>query len=116
LEFAFGTDPNDSASGPGYITFDAGAITLRGQPKLTVTNARTGVDFRAHFGRRKDYVAAELIYKVQFSADLQTWVDGTTTPTVDATDAELEAVSVKYPFFLPDGRKARYHRVQVSIP
>jgi hypothetical protein len=116
LEYAFGTDPNNPASGPGEIAFNASAITLRAQPKLTVANTRNGVDFSANFGRRKDYVAAELTYKVQFSADMQTWVDGTGAPTVQASDAEMEAVSVKYPFFLPDGRKARYHRVQVSVP
>ncbi len=116
LEYAFGTDPNNPASGPGEITFDAGAISLRAQPKLTVTNTATGVNFRANFGRRKDYVAAGLTYKVQFSADMQTWQDSTATPTVLASDAEMDAVSVKYPFFLQDGRKAQYYRVEVSVP
>ena len=116
LEYAFGTDPNNPASGPGEITFDAGAIALRAQPKLTVTNTATGVNFRANFGRRKDYVAAGLTYTVQFSADMQTWQDGTATPTVLASDAEMDAVSVKYPFFLQDGRKAQFYRVEVSVP
>ena len=53
---------------------------------------------------------------VQFSADMVSWQNSTATPTVLASDAEMDAVYVKYPFFLQDGRKAQYYRVEVSVP
>ena len=115
LEFAFGTDPNNAASGPGSITYSAGAITLRAQPTVSLAQTPTGVDYRAVFGRRKDWVAAGLTYMVQFSADLLTWETSAAIPTVVASDAEIDAVTVPYPFFLQTGEKAQFFRVQVSI-
>jgi hypothetical protein len=115
LEFAFGTDPVDSSSGPGGITYSGGVITHRGQPALSVTNITNSVDFRAVFGRRKDYLALGLKYQVQFSGDLVTWTNSTATPTVLASDSEMNAVSVPYPLFLPNGRKARFFRVNVTV-
>ena len=115
LEFAFGTDPNNAASGPGSITHAAGVITLRAQPTVSLAQTPTGVDYRAVFGRRKDWVAAGLTYTVQFSADLATWETSAATPTVVASDAEMDAVTVPYPFFLNTGEKAQFFRVQVTI-
>ena len=96
-EYAFGTDPSVSSSGSiAYV--NGGAITANGQPTTSIN----GVDFRAVFGRRKDYVSAGLTYTVQFSADLGTnWVNSTDTPAVLASDAIMDAVSVPYPFFIP---------------
>jgi hypothetical protein len=39
-----------------------------------------------------------------------------TDPEVIGTDGEMELVSVRYPFFTPDVRKARFFNVAVSIP
>ena len=114
LEFAFGTDPTSNASGPGSITYAAGVITQLGQPAMSVTNTATGVDFKAVFGRRQDYLTAGLTYTVQFSADLVTWQSSTATPAVVATADGMDAVTVRYPFFLSTGEKAQYFRVQVS--
>ena len=117
IEYAFGTNPNNAASGPGSITYSAGLITLLAQPTISITQTATGVDFRAAFGRRKDWVAAGLLYKVQFSADLMNWEDNTVPPTIVATDnLAMDAVTVPYPFFLNTGEKAQFFRVQVSIP
>ena len=115
LEFAFGTDPNNAASGPGSISHAAGVITLRAQPTVSLTQTPTGVDYRAVFGRRKNWVVAGLTYTVQFSADLVTWETSGAIPTVVASDAEMDAVTVPYPFFLNTGEKAQFFRVQVSI-
>jgi hypothetical protein len=114
-EYAFGTNPNNNASGPGGITYADGIITQRGQPVISITNTDTSVDFRAVFGRRKDWVAAGLSYTVQFSADMSAWEDSVTTPTVVASDADMDAVTVPYPFFLNSGEKAQFFRVQVTI-
>lgn len=120
LEYAFGTNPNNAASGPGSITYSAGLITLLAQPTVSITQTATGVDYRAVFGRRKDWLAAGLLYKVQFSADLSTWQDNDSNlnpPTFVATDnLEMDAVTVPYPFFLNTGEKAQFFRVQVSTP
>ena len=115
LEFAFGTDPVNSGSGTGGIAYSGGVITRRGQPALSVTNITNSVDFRAVFGRRKDYLALGLKYQVQFSGDLVTWTNSTATPAVLASDSEMSAVSVPYPLFLPNGRKAQFFRVNVTV-
>ncbi len=115
LEFAFGTNPTVSNSSP--ITHANGIITTNGQPTTSVTNTANGVDYRAVFGRRKDYLAAGLTYTVQFSAGLDVWVDSTDTPTVVASDATMDAVTVPYPLFITTTRgveKPTFFRVAVS--
>ena len=116
FEFAFGTDPTVSSSGPITYVLN-GAVTGRGQPTTQVTNTGYGVDFRAVFGRRKDYVAAGLTYTVEFSAGLDVWVPSTDVPTVLATDGTIDAVSVPYPFFIPTAHgveKPTFFRVGVN--
>ena len=96
LEYAFGTHPAVAAG--GLLTFAGGVVSAHGQPFASTNN---GVDFQAVFGRRKDYVAAGLTYTVQFSAGLDQWVDSSDVPTVLASDAEIDAVSVPYPLTIP---------------
>lgn len=115
LEFAFGTNPASSGSGNNTLTFANGVLTSRGQPTVNVVTLPTLVDFRAVFARRRDWQAAGLTYRVQFSGDLLTWANSTSTPSVLATDGEIDAVSVPYPFFVA-GRKARFFRVAVTGP
>lgn len=115
LEFAFGTDPTVSST--GVITYANGVISANGQPTTSITNITNGVDYRAVFGRRKDYVNAGLTYTVQFSAGMDAWVDSTATPSVVASDANMDAVSVPYPFFIVTARgveKPTFFRVAVS--
>ena len=112
MEFAFGLDPKTSQN--GAITTGAGQINQRGKPTVSTNSTPTGVDFRAVFGRRKDYATAGLIYKVQFSGDLVKWVNSTATPTVIADDGTIEAVTVPYPFFAGT-KKARFFRVSVAL-
>jgi hypothetical protein len=114
LELAFDTDPNAAGTGPGTIAYEGGVITEHGQPTTSVANIPNGVDFRAVFGRRKDYLSVRLAYAVQFSSDLMTWVNSTDTPVIIASDAVLDLVSVPYPFFV-NGSKARFFRVSVSL-
>ena len=111
-EFAFGTNPNLNQS--GVISVNGATITP-GTPTVSVMNTPTGVDFRALYGRRTDYVSAGLIYKVEFSADLVTWVGSGDTPTVIADNGTMQAVTVPYPFFI-DGKKARFFHVVVTGP
>lgn len=111
LEWAFGLNPalSDAAS----LSVTSGVITQRGSPVISVTTTPVTVDFKAVFCRRKDHATAGLIYTVQFSPDLVTWQDNTSTPTVIADDGTIEAVTVPYPFFI-NGKKARFFRVQVT--
>ena len=76
-----------------------------------VTN---GVDYRAVFIRRKDYLAAGLVYTPQFSANLGTWANSLIEPTVLADDGTFQAVSVPYPPFI-GGKKVRFFRMSISI-
>jgi hypothetical protein len=110
-EFAFATDPTSGALNP--ITYDAGSVTAHGQPKLD-----TAGGYFAVFGRRVDYVAARLIYKVQFSADLDLWVDDNAVPTVVAADSEIEAVRVPFPatILTPGGAAVvpKFFRIKIT--
>ena len=115
VEYAFGTDQAVLSS--AAITYAGGVVSVHGQPAISVTNITNGVDFRAVFGRRKNYGAAGLAYTVQFSADLANWLNSSVTPTVLATDGEIDAVSVPYPLFIftPNGvEKPKFFRVGVS--
>ncbi|MCE9609420.1 MAG: hypothetical protein K8R23_04260, partial [Chthoniobacter sp.] len=117
LEFAFGTNPVTSTA--GVLQYNGtlaggGAIGATGQPTTILESTATGIDFRALYTRRKDYVAAGLTYTVQFSADLNTWVASAMVPTVLADDGINQIVSVPYPPFV-GGKKARFFRVQVTI-
>lgn len=111
LEFAFGTNPTQA--GTATIAVNGSTLTRRGTVTTTLQNIPNGVNFRAIFGRRKNYLAAGLTYTVQFSADLLTWQNSTATPTIVASDAEIDAVTVPYPLFV-NGRKTRFFRVQVT--
>ncbi|MGV3658705.1 MAG: choice-of-anchor D domain-containing protein [Prosthecobacter sp.] len=118
LEFAFGTNPGSSASGPAALGYGGtfaggGTVMAAGQPKVAFESAGNGVDFRAMFMRRKDHAAAGLGYTVEFSADLVTWEASTATPTVLADDGTHQAVSVPYVTFI-NGKKARFFRVVVG--
>ena len=117
LEFAFGTNPTVSSLGSlqyGGTFAGSGAIIARGQPITAFESIAAGIDFRALFVRRVDYVAAGLTYAVQFSADMLSWTASAAVPVVLANDGTYQVVSVPYPPFV-NGRKARFFRVQVSI-
>ena len=111
MEYAFGTNPKVASA--GTITYGSGVVTATGQPVLVEDS---GV-YYAVFGRRADYVAAGLTYTVQFSAELGTWTDGTTTPTVIATDGTIDAVRVPFPNFVPTNagpKKPTFFRVVIA--
>jgi len=118
-EFAFGTDPTSSAS--GSITYTPGGnVTNPGLPVAQNVAVGSGVDYRAVFGRRKNYLAAGLNYSVQFSADMTNWTTSTEIPTVltgSGSTGDIEAVSVPYPLFIPvetGFKKPNFFRVGVS--
>jgi hypothetical protein len=88
-----------------------GVLVSRGIPTTYSQATPSGQDFRVVFLRRKD--AQGLIYTPQFSADLVTWEDSAALPLVVATDSEMEAVTIPYPFFV-NGKKAQFFRVAVT--
>lgn len=111
MEFAFGM--NTAASDNTAFTISGNTLTTRGMPGVNVDTQPFTVNYTARFVRRKTYATDGLIYTPQFSADLTTWQDSTTTPTVVASDATHDAVEVPYPFFI-NGKKARFFRITVS--
>ena len=114
LEFAFGLNPNANDAGAVEADVPGALLTKRGQPAVWYQATNNGTDFRILFTRRKDYQTDGLVYTPEFSGDLATWVPSpNTSPTVIATDGEIELVSIKYPFFAA-GKKARFFRVGVS--
>lgn len=110
LEYAFDTNPTVSQSNSISVS---GSTVTRGAPTVSVTNTPGNVDFKVLFGRRTDPTG--LVYTVQFSGDMTTWVNSAAVPTVVATDGTIQAVTVPYPFFV-GGKKARFFRVLVTIP
>ena len=118
LEFAFGTLPNNNASGSASLQYTGtfaggGTLTSTGQPRTGFEPTSMGIDFRALFVRRNDYAASGLTYTPQFSAILNTWQDSATVPTVLADDGTYQIVSVPYPPFI-GGKKARFFRISVT--
>ena len=112
LEYAFGTDPRAQSSAP--ITYAAGVVTAHGQPVAVTADS---ANYQAVFGRRNDYLTSGLTYTVQFSAGLDVWVNSTDTPSVLASDATMDAVSVPYPFSIPTAnglKKPTFFRIGVS--
>jgi hypothetical protein len=118
LEFAFGTLPNNNASGSASLQYTGtfaggGTLTSTGQPRTGFEPTSMGIDFRALFVRRNDYAASGLTYTPQFSANLTTWQDSATVPTVLADNGTHQVVSVPYPPFI-GGKKARFFRINVT--
>lgn len=112
LEFAFGTDPTVSSTGP--ISFSKGVVTTRGQPVII---EQDGLRY-AVFGRRVDHASAGLDYAVRFSANLEPdhWFTSIAAPITLATDGMVEAVAVPYPDLVPAANgpeNARFFQVRV---
>lgn len=122
LEYAFGTHP--ATTNIASIAYVAdGALTTPGAPRALDLDAGPGTDFHAVFARRKNHLAAGLIYTVQFTADLTTWTNSTETPsplTGLSNPAEVEAVAVRYPAQVPltggGTEKPTFFRILVSMP
>ncbi|MCW1914904.1 cadherin-like domain-containing protein [Luteolibacter sp. GHJ8] len=117
LEFAFGTDPTVSSPQVLDAPVVAGNRTLnqRGRPFHEITNTNGAPSMQALFMRRVSYATDGLSYHVEFSADLTTWQTSAATPQVLLAGGAYELVGVPYPFFLSDGRKARFFRVRVEF-
>jgi ELWxxDGT repeat protein len=118
-EFAFGLNPN--VGGNPQLIFAGGVLVQRGIPIPRVEAQAFGVNYQAAYVRNMDAVAAGYTYTVQFSGDsISNWVNSTTTPTVQATDGNVQAVTVPYPFLitLPGGArvKPRFFRILVTPP
>jgi hypothetical protein len=119
LEFGFGTNPASGSTGSGSLVYSGtfaggGAIVGAGQPILMTETITNGVDFRALYVRRKDYVSAGLTYSVEFSNALAAWTPSGTAPSILADDGTYQVVSVPYPPFV-GGKKARFFRVRVTL-
>ena len=113
--FAFGTAPGVTTALAYTGNFaGGGAITATGTPITAFEPTTNGVDFRALFVRRKDYIAAGLTYTPQFSANVTTWQDNVLAPTVLADDGTYQIVSVPYPPFI-GGKKARFFRISITV-
>jgi autotransporter-associated beta strand protein len=110
-EYAFGTDPQSGVQGP--IAYSGGVVTAVGNPVL---EEDAGVWY-AVFGRRTDYVAAGLVYTVEFGAGLDQWTASVTVPTTVATNGVIDAVRVPFPNFVPTlsgPKKPTFFRVDIS--
>ncbi len=113
LEFAFGLNPNLSDSRILEADIPGSLLTRRGTPVNWFTTTMSGTEFRVIYLRRKLAAEEGLTYTPQFSGDLINWNNSAATPTVIASDAEMEAVSLSYPLFAP-GITGGFFRVNVS--
>ncbi len=123
-EFAFGMDPTSPVG--SALSFEMGGeVSQAGSPVLmNFADPGEEPDYRAVFLRRRDHVAAGLLYAADFSAELNQWTTSEATPTV-LTDVEalgnMEAVSVSYPAMVPahgdtENLIPRFFRVGVEMP
>ena len=121
LEYAFGTNPTAVFTGSLVYT-PGGDVTTPGQPAaVNFLPSGPGVDYRAVFTRRKDYLAAGLTYTIEFSAGLNVWVPSVATPTLltsSTSTGDVDAYSVPYPLFIDIGggafKKPTFFRVVVT--
>jgi hypothetical protein len=117
LNFAFSVNPSTGSSGALVYNGNfagSGTIASTGQPTVMMDPATNGTEIRGLFVRRKDAAAAGLTYTPQFSADLSTWQDSASTPTVLADDGVNQIVSVPYPTLI-GGFAARFFKMTVSL-
>ncbi|HEY2572792.1 MAG TPA: cadherin-like beta sandwich domain-containing protein, partial [Verrucomicrobiaceae bacterium] len=114
LEWGFGTDPTSDTL--GMVSISGATVTSHGSPAVwVVPHGGGGADYFAMFGRRKNAAAAGLTYTVEFSADLSFWAASADTPTVLASDAEIDVVTVPFPATV-NGQPARFFHVKISGP
>ena len=107
--YASGLDP--FAPPPtGPLTVDAGTITQLGPPLTAIRNQPSSVDFSVLYTRRTDLAALGLRLEMRFSHDMMpgSWEPGPGPASVVGTATGVEAVQEPYPFFLSNGRKARF--------
>lgn len=119
FEYAFGTDPNDIASGPLGLQYDgtlAGGVTLveTGAPVRIVEVVESATTTRVLFVRRKSAFTSDLEYTAQFSFNGSAWSDAEDAPTVLADSGLYELVSVSYPLTTA-GKKTRFFRVVAEL-
>ncbi|GHC05047.1 hypothetical protein GCM10007047_22470 [Cerasicoccus arenae] len=109
LEYAFGLNPTG-----GYeadLSPENPLFANSGLPKLD-----WGIDgsLQFVFPRRVDYAAAQLTYTVQYSSDMQTWMDSSVAPTVIYTDGDIQVVEIADPLFLEDDAGSHFLRISVT--
>ncbi|NJM37750.1 MAG: hypothetical protein HC845_07765 [Akkermansiaceae bacterium] len=97
-EFAFGLNPRAFDNTTNVTNVPSGILTTRGTPVIYSAPTPNGQDFRVVFIRQKSAASSGVTYIPQFSSDMTDWETSTAIPTVIATDAEVEAVSIRYPF------------------
>ena len=115
IEFATGTHPASTASGPQALRFAGNTLVSPGKPVTDYSPAPNVLDYRVLFVRRKD-PAARLSYGPQFSRNLATWSNATTPLTVIADDGTFELVSVRFPTLIGGIRSSsKFFRLNVSI-
>lgn len=110
FEYAFGTNPK-AAQGTTVKVGPSGSLASRGSPGVKIISS-PAFEFHGLFARRRDHANVGLLYRTQFSADLNTWQDSTAPQVVEADDGEIEAVSVKAPASI-NGLPPRFFRVAV---
>ena len=112
LEFAFGMDPTVNDSAP--LVTDG---SVNGAPAPVSSDGGATFDF--FFVRRDDHdTSGSLTYTAQFSSDLVTFYDSAANPTFvsdSSDDVGYEVVKTPYPATLPNGQKAIFGRIKVTV-
>lgn len=116
LEFAFGTDPTVPSPQmlEAPVVDGSRVLNQRGRPMHEIVATAAAPDMKVLMMRRISHAADGLSYFVEFSWDLSSWETSSAEPQVLLADGDYELVAVPYPFFLSDGRKARFFRVRVE--
>lgn len=114
LEFAFGGDPRDPATGALGLVHEGsatGPATLLA-PGLPVLIEEDGA-WHVLFVRRASVFTEGLVYRPRFSPDLAAWTDAAAEPVVIASEGLLELVSLPFPA-TSGGEPRRFFRVEVE--
>jgi hypothetical protein len=122
-EFAFGTDPTTGKHERVHVGLREDLASQDAPLAMSLTDAPAPAGFQAVFSRRRDYLAAGLVYEVEFSADLTLWTSSDEGMAVISNSDDggvVETVAVPFPATVPvaggGGRAPNFFRVGVSKP
>ena len=120
LEFAFGTDPVDSNSGPlplQYTGTVASGFTLVRFGQIAPVSELGALEehLRVLYSRRKDAALAGLTYSQQYSNDLVTWEPSAAAPIVLADNGTYETVCLVDTATLGTEPGRRFFRLIITL-
>jgi hypothetical protein len=115
FEYLFGLNASEPGPTPELdVDLETGTINQLGTPTTVVEEVENGVNYSFLYSRNKSFASLGLQEHVEFSGNLVTFFPNEGGEEIVIDDGSVEIVKVTYPFFTPDGRKARFWRMIIE--